>query len=410
MTKQSVLLLEAFGNAGELLVDAVRAEGYRVVVATHRSIYDGYSERLRDKIDAPIFVDYASPDVRADLVEASREHDVAGVITGWEFFTALTAEVAADLGLPGNDPSLTPAARNKWRMAQVLHAAGVNHAVTVHAADADELARQIEANGLDYPLVVKPVENAGSVGVRVVDDGIELDAAVKNAQAWPLEFPHDIALDNSVLAQSYVGGREYSVESLAVDGEIRHLAVTEKATTQGAFRAETGHTVPALLDEGDRDVLVAETTKALRALGFRNGAAHTEVKLWNGRAWIIESGLRPAGDHIVKLATLATGTDFARSYVRAVTGGGLPVIGPVERHAGVRFVVPERTGQVVAVEPLDPQPSVVEGAILVSEGEEVGSVADNISRLAYVIAIADDRDELDARLEAAVKSVKVTVQ
>ena len=410
MAKQSVLLLEAFGNVGEVIVDAIRAEGYRVAVATHRDIFDSYPERLRNKIDVPVFVDFASQNVRGDLTKAAREHAAAGVITGCEFLTALTGEVAADLGLPGNDLALASAARNKWHMAQVFHDAQVSHAATVHATSLKGLSHQIDANGLDYPIVVKPVENAGSVGVRVVNDPFELATAVKEAQAWPLEFPHGIPLDSSVIAQSYVGGQEYSVESLAAGGNIRHLTITEKITTRGNFRAETRHTVPARLDERARERLLGETTKALCALGFRNGAAHTEVKLWNGRPWIIESGLRPAGDHIVKLVTLATGVDFARSYVHVATGHDLPSVGPAQRHASVRFVIPERAGRVVSAPHFGPKPGVVESAVLVSEGDEIKGVANNVSRLAYIIATADNRDELDARLEAAVRNVRVIVE
>jgi biotin carboxylase len=412
MTKQSILLLEAFGNIGETLVDAIRSEGYTVVVATHRDIYDErYSARLRDAVDVPVFVDYAAETITDDLVAVGREHHAVGVVTGWEFFTALTSAVADRLGLPGNNPALGTAARNKWQMAQVLHDAGVNHAVTVRADDLDDLARQIDSQGLEYPLVVKPAENAGSVGVRVVDDPFELPAAVKEAQAWPMEFPHDIPLDNSVLAQSYVGGCEYSIETLAVDGEIRHLAVTEKATTQGAFRAETGHTVPASLDERASGLLLDETTKALHALGFRSGAAHTEAKLWNGRPWIIECGLRPAGDHIVKLVTLALGVDYAKAYVRAAAvGGELPPVGPAQRYAGVRFVTPERNGTVVAAPALPPQPGIVESGVLVTEGDTVGGIANNISRLAYLIGTAENRQGLDDRLEAAAGNIGVVIE
>lgn len=411
MTKPSILVLEAFGNIGETLVDAIRAGGRTVVVATHRDIYDErYTDRLRAGIDVPVFVDYASPAIGAELIEIGRRHGAVAVVTGWEFFTALASEVAAGLGLPGNEPALGLAARNKWHMAQTLHDAGVNHAATVHAEDLEGLAQQIDGHGLEYPVVVKPAENAGSVGVSVVNDPFELSAAVKEAQAWPMEFPHDVPLDNSVLAQSYIGGREYSVESLAADGEIRHLAITEKHTTHGTFRAETGHTVPAPLDGHGRELLLEETTRALRALGFRNGAAHTEVKLWNGRPWIIESGLRPAGDHIVKLVTLATGVDYADAYIRVATGGELPPVGPARRCAGVRFISPERAGKVVAAPAIEPSEGIVESAILVAEGDQVGGAANNISRVAYLIGAADGRRELDERLEAAAKSVQVAFE
>ncbi|MGL5811658.1 MAG: ATP-grasp domain-containing protein, partial [Nocardioides sp.] len=405
---ETVLLLEAFGNAGEVLVDAIRAEGFGVLVATHQDIYDGYSPRLKGKVGVPIIVDYSDPDVRQQLAAEARSHRVVGVMTGWEFFSGLCSQVAAALGLPGNTPALSAAARNKWTMAQVFHLAGVRHAVTVHADDAEGLRRQIEKMDMSYPVVVKPVENAGSVGVTLVNDPDQLPAAVAAAQALGEEFPHGIPLDTSVLAQSYIGGHEFSVESVAVDGEIQHLAITEKATTDGSYRAETGHTIPAELPEDDADALTSAATAALQALGFTNGAAHTEIKLDNGSAWVIEAALRPAGDHIVRLVTLATGIDFARAYVRAVTNAALPGPGPRLAHAGVRFLVPQRVGTVAVARAEGPVPAgVIERQVLVGADDRIGGVTDNVTRLGYVIATGPDRPQLEHRLEEGLGTLRV---
>ncbi|MGH3438148.1 MAG: ATP-grasp domain-containing protein [Sciscionella sp.] len=411
MPANTVLLLEAFGNSGEVLADAIRAEGFGVAVATHQQLYDNYSPCLKSKIDYLIIIDYADEQVVDHIIDAAQHHHVVGVLTGWEFFTGLCAEVAARLGLPGNDPSRSDAGRSKWAMAKAFDFGGVRHATTVHAADAVSLHGQIAAAVLDYPVVVKPTENAGSVGVTVVHRSSELDAAVAAAQAFPREFPHDIELDDSVLAQAYVGGREFSVESLASGGEIQHQAITEKATTEGAFRAETGHTIPAALTQEESTALTDAATAGLRALGFTNGAAHIEIKLCNGDAWVIEAGLRPAGDHIVKLVTHATGTDFARAYVRAVTGGPLPPPRPLQSQAGVRFLTPDTAGEVSAATICGPIPhGVIERGLLVDAGDHVGAVADNVSRLGYVIATANDRDQLEQALHAGLKSLDVSLR
>ncbi|MEJ1179649.1 MULTISPECIES: ATP-grasp domain-containing protein [unclassified Pseudarthrobacter] len=406
----AIAILEPFGNASGPLTEAVVQKNLRLITITQRDVLPKLDAQVVASSDEIFLVDFGSPTVVEDIHAQLNNKGVVGVITGWEFFTGLVAEVAAKLGLPGNLPEKSYAARNKCMMAQIFLQSNVRHAKTVAATDAGSLHTEISRADLAYPLVIKPAENAGSVGVSIIEGPDEIPVAVREAQAFPLEFPHGLPLDDRVVAQEYVGGLEYSVESVAFKGEISHVAVTGKSTTEGSRRAELGHVIPANVSTEDLREIHKAATAALTALGFNNGVAHTEVKVWNGEAWVIEAGLRPGGDHIIKLVPLATGLSLAEAYVD-VARGVKPVLQVAEssRAAGVRFVVPDRTGTAVVTTPFPVHPSLVEGDYLVSNGESVQDGVDNISRLAYAIVASSTRDEFEQEMGSILDRIKIGI-
>lgn len=176
-------------------------------------------------------------------------------------------------------------------------------------------------SGLGFPSSSSRMENAASIGVSVVRSAAELPEAARLAQSQTHKTSHGLALDITLLAQEHVDGDEFSVETVISHGEIHHLTITEKLTTGGTSRAELGHTVPAESAPGVGEALYAAATAAIRALGLRNGVAHTEVKIGSGGApKVIEVGARPPGDHIMRLVREALGIDEARAFLQTVLG------------------------------------------------------------------------------------------
>ncbi|MBM7776045.1 biotin carboxylase [Actinokineospora baliensis] len=410
MTK--LLLIEANGNAGEDLLRAAQALGVVTHVATHADLYEKYPQSSRDLIAGTVFTDFSDLELaRKELVAYGREAGVDGVITGWEFFSGLATLVAADLGLPSHDPALADAVRNKRAMAEAFDQAGAPAPRTVSGPDAEVLAARIAEAGLEFPLVVKPAENAGSIGVSIVREAAGLAQAVTFAQGWPFEFPHGTPLDNSVLAQEYVGGVEFSVESAVVDGVVRHIAVTQKFTTDNDSRAELGHTVPAELSSADRATLLAGVEAGLSALGFRNGIAHTEIKLVSpGVAKIIEIGARPPGDHIMKLVRLATGISEAAAYIDIAVGRA-PALEPTEqRAAAIRFLTPPTAGVFRGVSGVPDSEHVVEAEVYAEPGKEIGDPTDNVARVGYVIVTAGSTTEVNELANDVVGAITVEVE
>lgn len=406
---RKVLLLEASGNAGDDLLTAAAELGAEVLVATHADIYRNYPASSRDRIAEAVFVDFARPAAAVrELVSVARARGVEGVITGWEFLSPSVSRIAAELGLPGHDPDLADACRNKRLMADVFARGGVPAPRTLSAADHAGALAAVSGSDMEYPLVVKPAENAGSVGVSVVRDPSELEAAVRDAQGWPEEFPHGIPLDTHVVIQEYVDGAEFSVESVVTGERVHHLAVTKKLTTQDSRRAELGHTVPAELDNLLRARVLATVTTTLHTLGLRNGIAHTELKVTpSGAVRIIETGARPPGDHIMKLVKLALGIDEAKAYLQVALGDRPRLSATRDRAAAIRFITPARGGVFRGLRGLPCGDPDISCAVYAEPGTRCGTARDNVGRIGHVMLCADTAADVSKLADDVMSGITV---
>ncbi|MCD9145114.1 ATP-grasp domain-containing protein [Streptomyces albireticuli] len=409
---KKVLLIEANVYAGEDLLTAAADLGYRVHVATHEDLYDQYRPELKERIAGTVFTDFSDAGTAvADLTAFCRAEGIDGVVTSWEFLSPLATRVAAALGLPGHAPEFADACRNKRLMAEVFDAHGVAAPRTVTAPDHEALALRIKESGLSFPLVVKPAENAGSIGVSVVRSEAGLPAAAALAQQQTHEFPHGIALDTTLLAQEYVDGDEFSIETIVSGGVAHHLAVTEKFTTDDASRAETGHTVPAELAAPDQEAVLAVVSAAIAALGLRDGVAHTEVKLDSrGNAKIIEIGARPPGDNIMKLVSEALGVSEARAYLQAAVGERPDVTPTRTGAAAIRFFTAPHAGTFRRIDGIPEAGHVVASSVYKQPGDEVGGPTDNIGRIGHVILRGDTAAETNKAALEILNGVTVEME
>jgi D-alanine-D-alanine ligase len=123
-------------------------------------------------------------------------------------------------------------------------------------ATAEEAGRR-----LGWPLVVKPSKQGSTVGLTVVKDPLDYDAAVELATRY----------DDEVMLEAFVPGREFTVGIL----EDRALAVGEIIPQHEVFDYECKYT-PGMSEEIFPADLPPATTEECQRLGL---AAHRVLKL-----------------------------------------------------------------------------------------------------------------------------------
>ncbi|MGW6781772.1 ATP-grasp domain-containing protein [Streptomyces sp. NPDC054987] len=389
-----VLVIEPMGNAGRFLVEAADRLGLRLYAATHKEVHDAYPDRLRSALAGVCATDLTdTPRALADMEAFCRRHAVAGVAACFELFTPLAALLAERVGLPGNDPRLARAARNKILMGEAFAAAGIPAPRWAVARDAAEARRVAETGGLGWPLVVKPAEQGGSWGVSVVEGpGDALAHAVAAAQRFTHARPHGLELDTTALLQEYVRGAEYSCDTVVADGVAHPLPVVRKDTTRGRYRIETGHTCPAGLDDELAGIVQRTAARAALAVGVRNGIAHTELKIPPGTRtpFVIETGARLPGDNLCEVVEAATGVSEAGAHLQAVLGRVPDTAPAFAGAASIRFLLPERGG--VLRRASIPEAPCTHGELHLRPGDAVPEPADSACRIGHVVARAATAD------------------
>jgi len=142
---------------------------------------------------------------------------------------------------------------------------------------------------------------------------------------------HRCALENrDFVLETYVGGTEHTVDMFVCGGEPTIAIVSDKFTMRPPYFVEEGDVMPSMLPEAQRAQVVATAEAAARALGVHNGWTHTEIKLSEGEAYVMEIAARMGGGYIREMVAEAYGLDMERVAADLQLGGPAPRL-PAQR-------------------------------------------------------------------------------
>src|ERR1700736_3188327 len=249
--------------------------------------------------DRAIAVHFESPEAAAyTVLEGARVAErVDGILALGDRPAVAAAYMARGLGLQYNHPAAVEACRSKLRMREVFRDAGLR--VPWFRAVALQPAPEPALLGISYPCVVKPISLSASTGVIRANNREEFTAAAARGRRV-LESPEILAsreanLDQ-MLVEGYIPGREVAVEGLLTDGELRVLAIFDKADPlEGPFFEETVYVTPSRLSEEERKEIEKSAADAVRALGLSHGPVHAEFRINEEGVWPLEVAPRPIG-------------------------------------------------------------------------------------------------------------------
>jgi len=162
---------------------------------------------------------------------------------------------------------------------------------------------------LRFPLVVKPAEFTGSLGVRIVRGVDEFKAAARRAleaDFWDEDLRSIfLELDRGILCEELVPGRHFSVETVVQNGKPTVLGLTEKNVSDGLSFSASSHTFPAKgVTEAMMESISELITYSHQALRFENTFTNTDIRINGGPPILIEINPRIAGDAIAELLLL----------------------------------------------------------------------------------------------------------
>jgi biotin carboxylase len=259
--------------------------------------------------DGYIVADYSIPE---NVLEAVKKHEAETgakplVVIPMNDFTVRTAVLVSEhYGLNHNSTETVHQCRDKFVMKQVLSAAGLPVPRFGAFSTYQELLSQIDYIG--FPLVIKPRELAGSVGVIKVSSQDQLEDAFNRcvADVKALNVGHMTPDDRFVVEEYIAMQNELSVEVFNHGDVHSVIAVTDKYLGPEPYFVEVGHTVPSI-HTGHLD-LISIAERACACLNIRYGIAHFEARIKpNGEVCIIEVGARTGGDTIMDLVERAYG-------------------------------------------------------------------------------------------------------
>ncbi|MCF3120537.1 ATP-grasp domain-containing protein [Streptomyces arenae] len=347
----------------------------------------------------------ADPYDAAAVARIAREEAPDGLITYDDALVEPVADLADELGLPTPAPDAVRLCKDKAGLRAHLDAAGlgpVRHAI-VH----DEQEALAAAEDIGYPVVLKPRDLGGSIGVVRADDKDELRAGYAMAAGTRARYSY-LGGPSGLLIEEYLDGPEYGVDCLTWQGVTHTLSVSDKVLGPAPYFEEVGHTVPAA-PHPDMDDALRLVREAHRAAGLDDLATHAEFRLTSRGPRMIEINVRLGGDRIPQLGLLATGVDLATAAAEIAVGREPRIVRDRTGAATIHMICPPHDMTFRRLR-LDGDPGrfpwLERFEAIVPEGREIRLPPNGFrSRVGYAVITGADRAECSARraeLDAAV--------
>ncbi len=406
MSRVLLLVPSASYRASDFLAAARALDLSLVVGSDEPPVLGGGTRTLQLPLDDPEAA--ADAIVAVDLVTP-----LDGIVAVDDQGTLVAARAAERLGLRHNQPEAVAAARDKLRARTLLHAAEVGQpvfAVVPPTAEADEIARLTHLVGL--PCVVKPTSLSGSQGVIRADSPAEAVAAVERVRA--IAAAAGVEAGRPLLLEEFVSGPEVAVEGMLTGGELTVLAVFDKPDPlEGPYFEETLYITPSGLSGADLTAVRLATQAATRALELSEGPVHAELRVRDGRAWVIEVAARSIGGLCSR--TLDFGTGVSLEYLILAHALGRPVESLRRRSgaAGVLMLPIRAGGILIGIDGRDRAleiPGILGMELTVAPGRELVPLPEGNRYLGFVFARGDSPAAVEASLRAALTELDIRVR
>jgi len=214
---------------------------------------------------------------------------LSSVICGSEAGVTLADALSAELGVRTN--GVSDGRRDKKRQQELVKGAGLR---SVRQAGGTTLADVEDFLATEpMPVVVKPVESAGSDGVKLchtIEEAKEHFTLLMTSQ-------RKVGSQNaSVLCQEFLKGKEYVIDHVSRDGvhKTTMVWVYDKRKANGGDFVYYGM-IPVPVDSKEAQEMIPYVRGVLDALGIKNGPSHGEVMMTQRGACLVEMNCRAHG-------------------------------------------------------------------------------------------------------------------
>lgn len=299
------------GGARYLLPVIEAAHKLGIYVITCDYLPDNIAHKYSDQ-----YLDVSIIDKEA-VLEAAKKEKIDGIMSfATDPGVVTAAYVAEKMGLPaaGSYESVS-VLQDKGRFRKFLTDNGF---VVPHARSYESISSaQKDTDYFNWPVIVKPVDSAGSKGVTKVDSPADLEQSIKYA----LEFSHS----NKFIIEDFIEKKGCSSDSdcFSIDGK---LVVTTFSSQRFDAKAENpyapmAYSWPSTFTEEHEEELKSELQRLLKLLDMKSSIYNVETREGvDGKAYIMEVSPRGGGNRLAEMVRYATGMDLITASVKAAVG------------------------------------------------------------------------------------------
>ncbi len=313
--KQKKLML--LGGIRYLLpaIEAAHKHGCHVITVDY--LPDNIAHRCSDEYHNVSILD------KEAVLALAKELQIDGILSyAVDPGVVTAAYVAEQMGLPFTcSYEAACILQDKARFRQFLTDNGFNVPNAKGYTNADNAMTDVDY--FNWPVIVKPVDSAGSKGVTRVVRSQDLSNAIARA----LEESHN----GRFIIEDFLelDGCQSSADCFSVDGQLVYADYSDQLFDKDAANPYTPalEIWPSTMPKTHQDYLTSELQRLLALLNCRTGLYNVESRVCkNGKAYIMEVSPRAGGNRIAELQRIGTGVDLIEAEVCKAVGEPLPNI------------------------------------------------------------------------------------
>jgi biotin carboxylase len=331
-SREVVVVIDPY-STGCCVAEEIMKRGYNIIALWTR----GFSPDMKSHVPLSVGkltyfkeVDESETLEKTEAVvrKAAEKFRIVACIAGGEAGVDLADALSEHLKVRTNG-TIIPNKRDKKLQQELIKKSGLR---SVRQAGSDQFA-DVETflRREPYPVVLKPVESAGSDGVKLChnfDEAKEHFEVLMNSQ---MVNGGDCP---AVLCQEFLRGKEYVVDHVSRDGKHKTVMVWvyDKRPANGSAFVYFG-CVPVDSESPEARLVIPYVRRVLDALQIKNGPSHAEVMMTADGPCLVEMNCRSHG-----------GDGNWRPLCRALNGGYSQVESTVDSYLDSRqfMITPDK--------------------------------------------------------------------
>ena len=223
--------------------------------------------------------------------------------------------VATKLGLYTNPYKSIEILQNKGKFRKFLEKNNFNVPKSKTYKNYTIAVKDIEK--FEFPIIVKPVDSAGSKGVKRVDD-------LENFK-YAFEYALKYSISKEVIVEEFIEkiGFSSDTDSFSVDGKLTFCSFSDQLFDKNADNPYTpsAYVWPCSMCIEKQKELESEIQRLIKLLNMKSSIYNIETCIGkNKKAYIMECTPRAGGNRLSEILKLATKQDLITASIKASLG------------------------------------------------------------------------------------------
>lgn len=403
MMKQKKLML--LGGLRYLLPVIEEAHKLGVHVITADYLPDNIAHKYSDEYCNVSIID------KEAVLKAAQQLEIDGILShAVDPGVVSAAYVAEQMGLPFQcSYKAACILQDKSLFRKFLAENGFNCPHAKGYNNAEDALKDVDY--FEWPVIVKPVDSAGSKGVTKVENPKDLAQAIEIALASSIS--KNFIIEDFLEKEGFSAG----AESFVVDGKLVYNGFYDQYFNDEASNPFTpsAEVWPSIMKQGYQEEIKSELQRLITLLGITTGLFNVECRVCkNGKAYLMEVSPRAGGNRLAEMLNYAADVNINEAETRKAIG--LPICNIHEPnykgHFAILVLHSEKEGifDGITIDDDFRIEHIIEEEVRVSPGDKITSFSGANAALGTLFLKFKTREELAEALQNQNNWLKVMVK